>query len=111
MVSLLHRLLSDPIQIYYLNNKLQIIIIPIIFYILLRCYNIPNIYALISSFLLLISSGNIFSMALEKDTRFRDDSEWRCFLENNSYYGFKKIEIPNTDNILYMKEDLIPQKR
>ena len=50
---------GDNIFLYYLNLKLQIIIIPVLYYVFLRALNIPNTLSLLASFFFLISYGNI----------------------------------------------------
>jgi len=53
---------NKPLDLFYLNIILQIILLPIIFFIFLRTLRINPLYSLLSAFYLLISYGNIFPM-------------------------------------------------
>jgi hypothetical protein len=46
-----------------------------------------------------------------QDERFRDDPEWRRFLEDPTAFGFRREEIPGTDRLLFLRSDLLPEAR
>lgn len=47
------------------------------------------------------------SESLVEDTRFKDDAEWVDFLENYSTFGYVQMEVPYTDRILLIQNDLL----
>jgi hypothetical protein len=46
----------------------------------------------------------VLSDKLLTDNRFKDDPQWKYFLNNFSLYGFSKYNIPNSQRILLVKE-------
>jgi hypothetical protein len=43
-----------------------------------------------------------------QDVRFRDDPEWRRFLQDPGAQGFVRSEVPSTARRLYIRRDLLP---
>jgi hypothetical protein len=46
--------------------------------------------------------------ALLNDTRFRDDPEWKAFLDNYESVGFVKLIVRGTNSTLYVGETILP---
>lgn len=44
---------------------------------------------------------------LNKDIRYQNDQQWIEFMANYKNYGFKKMDIPNTNHILYISGRLL----
>jgi hypothetical protein len=58
--SLLARVSTDPIALYYLNYRMVTIFPPVLFYILLRRYHVSLLTSSLSALFLLLTSANFF---------------------------------------------------
>jgi DTW domain-containing protein YfiP len=53
----------------------------------------------------------ILNEALARDTRFRDDPEFRAFVERPEADGFTVFPVPNTRDRIAVRNDLLPAAR
>jgi hypothetical protein len=49
----------------------------------------------------------VVNQPLSVDTRFRHDREWRQFLRNYTEFGFTQIDIPNIENKILIRNELL----
>jgi hypothetical protein len=59
---LLSWLVSDPVQLFYLNFKITSLLPPVIFYFLLRKNNVKPVSSLLVSWMIMISLGNLMTI-------------------------------------------------
>lgn len=49
----------------------------------------------------------VVNKPLSIDTHFRYDREWKQFLKNYAEFDFTQIDIPNSENVILVKDDLL----
>lgn len=52
----------------------------------------------------------VLSEALNNDTRFRDDEQWKSFLENYEHFDYTKLPVDGTPQELLIKKDLLRKR-